>query len=93
MPKRKRKNEDGSKKEVKYKGVTKKREKRYQAQIYGDGKLHYLGMFDTAKKAARAYDRAAMQAGRPPTKLNYQDNRGICPTLQVSVRTFLGFNS
>ena len=29
--------------------------------------------FDTAKKAARAYDRAAMQAGRPPTILNYQD--------------------
>jgi len=30
-------------------------------------------MFDTAKKDARAYDRAAMQAGRPPIKLNYQD--------------------
>jgi len=72
MPKRKRKNEDGSKKEVKFKGVIKKGEK-FRAVFYIDRKPQHLGMFDTAKKAARAYDRAAMQAGRPPTTLNYQD--------------------
>ena len=72
MPKRKRKNEDGSKKEVKYKGVQKQREK-FRAEIWIDGKRNNIGTFDTAKKAARAFDRAAMQAGRPPTKLNYQD--------------------
>ena len=73
MPKRKRKNEDGSKDEKKYKGVEKLGSGRFQARIRIDGKRQGLGTFDTSKKAARAYDRAAMQAGRPPTTLNYQD--------------------
>ena len=75
MPKRKRKNDDGTKKKVKkYKGVTKSGE-RFRAKIRIDGKQQQqsLGTFDTAKKAARAYDRATMQAGRPLTNLNYQD--------------------
>jgi len=78
MPKRKRKNEeDGSKNtsknEVKYKGVAKTKSGRYQAYLRIDGKQQTLGTFDTAKQAARAYDHAAMQTGKPPTTLNYQD--------------------
>ena len=72
MPKRKRKKEDGTKKEIKYKGVQ-KRGNRYRAQIFIDGKLHSPGTFDTPKEAAQAYDRAAIQAGRPTSKLNFLD--------------------
>jgi len=73
MPKRKRKKEDGSKKNVKFKGVIKRGEKRFRAQIYIDGKKHFPGTFDTPKEAAQAYDRAAIQAGRPTSKLNFLD--------------------
>ena len=74
MSKRKRKKEDGTKgkKKVKYHGVT-KQGKRFKAYIYIDGKTQYPGMFDTPKEAARAYDRLAIQAGRPTTRLNFLD--------------------
>ena len=72
MPKRKRKKEDGTKKDVKYKGVY-KIGNRYRAQLRIDGKTHNQGTFDTPKEAAQAYDRAAIQAGRPTSKLNFLD--------------------
>ena len=72
MPKRKRKKEDGSKGEVKFKGVVKSG-KRFYAQIRIDVKKQNLGTFDTRKEAAQAYDRAAIQAGRPTSKLNFLD--------------------
>ena len=72
MPKRKRKKADGSKKEVKYKGIYKSG-KKFKANIRIDGKIQGLGTFDTPKEAAQAYDRAAVQAGRPTSKLNFLD--------------------
>jgi len=77
MSKRKRKKKDGSKKEVKYQGVQKRVQKkgrgRYQARIRIDGKRQTLGTFDTPKEAAQAYDRAAIEAGYPTSKLNFLD--------------------
>ena len=76
MPKRKRKKEDGSMKKVKlkYKGVQKtKSGKRFNAYIRIDGKQYYPGTFDTPMEAAKAYDLAAIQAGRPTSKLNFLD--------------------
>ena len=72
MPKRKRKKDDGSKCEVKYKGVS-KRGKRYRAKIRIDGKMQALGTFDTPKEAAQAHDCAHIQAGHPTSKLNFLD--------------------
>ena len=72
MPKRKRKKDDGSKDDVKYKGVIKSG-KKFRAYINIDGKTHNHGTFDTPKEAAQAYDRAAIQAGRPTSKLNFLD--------------------
>ena len=72
MPKRKRKKDDGSKKDVKYKGVM-KNGKRFTAMIWIDGKMQGFGTFDTPKEAAQAYDCAHIQAGHPTSKLNFLD--------------------
>ena len=72
MPKRKRKEDDGTKKEVKYKGV-RKSGKKFYAQIGIDGTTQGLGTFDTPKEAAQAFDRAAIQTGRATSKLNFLD--------------------
>jgi hypothetical protein len=53
-----------------YIGVS-SRGKKYYAQIRVGGKNKYLDMYDTAKQVAKAYDAAAIEAGRPVSKLNF----------------------
>ena len=50
-----------------------KNKKKFTARIKIDGKKQNHGTFDTSKEAAQAYDRAAIQAGRPTSKLNFLD--------------------
>ena len=71
MSKRKRKKEDGGSR-TKLKGVYQRGE-RFYAKIKIDGSEQCLGTFDIPKEAARAYDRAAIQAGRPTSQMNFQD--------------------
>ena len=56
-----------------YRGVSKRKE-RFYAQIRIDGKMKYLGMHDTAKDAAIAFDRAVIQHKLPSSKLNFPND-------------------
>ena len=67
MPKSKRKRRSNS--ASGYFGVT-LNGKRYRAQIRINGKQKYPGTYDTAKQAAKAYDAAAIEAGKPLSELN-----------------------
>ena len=45
--------------------------KRYRAKIRVGDKMKHPGTYDTAKQAAKAYDAAAIELGRPLSKLNF----------------------
>ena len=80
MPKSKRKRRSNS--ASGYIGVSSTRGKRYRAQITNNGKLENIGTYDTAKKAAKAFDAAAIELGRPLSKLNFPKkvSPGYTPT-------------
>lgn len=55
-----------------YLGVSwKKSHQRFTAQIRLGKKNHYLGLFEDAKEAAKAYDAKAVELGFPPERLNF----------------------
>ena len=57
---------------VGYRGVS-KHGKKYTASIYIGGNRKHIGVYDTAKEAAVAYDWAALKAGFSTTLLNFPD--------------------
>jgi len=57
---------------VGYRGVFKKR-KKFTASINTGGKNSYIGIYDTSKEAAIAYDRAVLKANQSTTLLNFSD--------------------
>ena len=58
---------------VGYRGATKVRGGRFQAQIQNGDKRQCLGTYDTPKEAAVAYDRALLKANKSTTLLNFPD--------------------
>ena len=69
MPKSKRKNRSNSK--TGYFGVQKSPNERYKVSITINGKTKGLGHYDTAKQAAKAFDKEAIRLRRPLSSLNH----------------------
>ena len=86
MPKSKRRNRSKSKSG--YFGVVKIPSGKYRAFITNDGKQKYLGSYETAKQAAKEYDKEAIKLRVPFFKLNYPKKAPIGYTaIQQTLRS------
>ena len=79
---------------VGYRGATKVRGGRFQAQIQNGDKRQCLGTYDTPKEAAVAYDRALLKANKSTTLLNFPDmvhNLDVEPKRKKYKRSSTGY--
>ena len=78
---------------VGYRGVY-KHGKKYQANLAINSKQKHLGMYDTVKEAAIAYDRAVLKANKSTTLLNFPDmvhNLDVEPKRKKYKRSSTGY--
>ena len=87
MPKSKRRKR--SKNKSGYIGVTKASSGKYEAYVHHlNGKYKHIGSYDTAKQAAKAYDREAIKIRKPLSSLNYPKKAPVGYTpIQFALRS------